>query len=168
MRHLALALAFILLLAPAHAQTVPGAIAVQSAWARATPAGARTGAVYLTLVNNGAAEDELVAASTPVADRAQLHTERIENGVMKMRPSAAVDVKPGATVMLKPGGVHVMLIGLKQPLKEGESFPLTLEFARGGKREVEVRVAGIGAMGMSDGGAMGHDSGHSPMEMEKR
>ena len=138
-------------------------VAVTDAWARATPGGARTGAVYLTLVNHGADGDRLVGVVTPVADQAQLHVESVENGIMKMRPLAEVEVKPGATIMLKPGATHVMLVGLKQPLKEGESFPLTLDFAKAGKQEVQVKVAKVGAMG-PDSGAMGaHDMSHMDM-----
>jgi periplasmic copper chaperone A len=138
-------------------------VAVTDAWARATPGGAKTGAVYLTLMNHGADGDRLVGVATPVADRAQLHVESVEDGIMKMRPLAEVEVKPGATAVLKPGASHVMLVGLKQPLKEGESFPLTLDFAKAGKQEVQVNVAKIGAMG-PEGGAMGtHDMGHMDM-----
>ncbi len=120
-------------------------IEVQQPWARATPGGARTGAVYMTIVNHGATDDRLVAASTPVAGAAQIHEMSMDNGVMKMRPIPALDVKPGATVALAPGGYHVMLLNLKQPLKDGDSFPLTLTFAKSGKQDVQVSVAKIGA-----------------------
>jgi hypothetical protein len=138
-------------------------IAVADAWARATPGGAKTGAVYLTLVNHGAKGDKLVGVATPVADQAQLHVESVENGIMKMRPLAEVEVKPGATTVLKPGASHVMLVGLKQPLKEGESFPLTLDFAKAGKQEVQVEVAKVGAMGPESGAMGAHDMSHMDM-----
>lgn len=63
-----------------------------------------------------------------------------------MRPIPALDLKPGATVALTPGGYHVMSLGLKHPLKDGDSFPLTLTFAKSGKQDVMVSVAKIGAM----------------------
>ncbi|HEX6842202.1 MAG TPA: copper chaperone PCu(A)C [Stellaceae bacterium] len=129
-------------------------IAVTDVWARATPGGAKTGAVYLTLVNHGVEGDRLLGVATPVAAEAQLHTETTENGIMKMRRLTEVEVKPGAATVLKPGASHVMLVGLKQPLKEGESFPLMLDFAKAGKEEVQVKVAKVGAMG-PDGGTMG-------------
>jgi copper(I)-binding protein len=145
----------------AAAQTpAPAGVAVEAVWARATPPGAKTGAVYLTLVNNGAADDRLVGVSTPVADRAQLHVESNDNGVMRMRPLAAVDVKPGAHVTFKPGGMHVMLLGLKRQLKEGDRFPLALDFAKAGRREVLVAVAKAGAMGIQDHSGMRHDIDH--------
>jgi periplasmic copper chaperone A len=155
------------LLASARAQTpISPEVVVESAWARATPGGARTGAVYLTLVARGTDGDRLIGIATPVADQAQLHVESIENGIMKMRPVAGVEVKPGAAAVLKPGAIHVMLIGLKQPLKEGETFPLTLDFAKAGKQEAQVQVVKAGAMGMPGMGATGlHDMSH--MEMMK-
>jgi copper(I)-binding protein len=64
-----------------------------------------------------------------------------------MRPVEAIEVTPGAPIVLQPGGLHVMLIGLKAPLKEGERFPLTLTFERAGTIEVEVVVEKLGAMG---------------------
>jgi copper(I)-binding protein len=122
------------------------AITVQQPWARATPGGAQTGAVYMTIVNSGASGDQLVAASTPVAGTAQVHEMSMNNGVMQMRPVAALDVKPGATVALAPGGYHIMLLGLNRPLKDGDSFPMTLTFAKSGKQDVVVSVAKVGAM----------------------
>lgn len=145
MKHLILAAA-LLFAVGAHAQT-SGDITVQSIWARATPPGAKTAAVYLTLANKGKTDDKLVGASTPVAGMAGLHTEIMDNGVMKMRPVKAVDIKPGATATLKPGGRHVMLMGLKQPLKQGDHFPITLTFAHAPPLTVQVEVAKVGAPG---------------------
>jgi copper(I)-binding protein len=140
---------------------IASGIAVEGVWARATPAGAATGAVYLTLANRGADVDRLVGVATPVAARAQLHTESSENGVMKMRPLDQLEIKPGSAVVLKPGAAHVMLSGLKQPLKEGETFPLSLEFAKAGRRDVQVTVVKVGAMGAD--AAQGHDMSHMDM-----
>lgn len=151
-----IAFAFVAALsAPAFAQS-PGAssITIDAAWARATPGGAKTGVVYLTLTNHGADADRLVAASTPVAEKAEFHTEFEDNGVMKMRPLAAIEVKPHEKTVLKPNGMHLMLIGLKQPLKEGENFPLTLEFAHAGTMVVPIKVTKLGAMDM---GGRDHD-----------
>lgn len=114
--------------------------------------------------NHGAAVDQLVGIATPVADRAEFHLDSVENGVMKMRPLKQIELKPGDATVLKPGAVHIMLMGLKQPLKEGDSFPLTLDFAKAGKRDLQVKVAKAGAMGMPGAGAMGaHDMGHMDM-----
>jgi copper(I)-binding protein len=76
--------------------------------------------------------------ATPAADEAELHIALTENGVAKMRPVSAVDANDGTPVVMKPGGLHIMLTRLKAPLKEGQSFPLTLTFekalARHGRR----------------------------------
>ncbi len=126
-----------------------GDITVKSAWSRATPAGAKTGVIYLTLANTGAAEDKLIGAATPVADKAQLHSNTMNNGVMEMRPLASLAIKPGGKAVLKPGGNHLMLTGLKQQLKAGDFFTVTLEFEHAGKIETQVSVAKAGAVSMS-------------------
>lgn len=124
-----------------------GSIEVTHAWARATAATAKTGAAYLTLVNKGTSDDRLVAVAGTVAAKAELHVTNAENGVMKMRPLAAVEVKAGGQAELKPGGMHIMLVGLAAPLKEGQQFPLTLTFEKAGTVEVTVTVEKAGAMG---------------------
>ena len=129
--------------APAWAQTAT--IEVEHAWARATPGGAKTAALYMTLVNKGAAEDRLVSVSTPVAARAEVHDSTTENGVMRMRPLAALPVKPGTPTVLKPGGYHVMLTELKQPLVAGQSFALSLTFEKAGTIEATASVEKVGA-----------------------
>ena len=134
--------------ATAHAQATPtSSIEVTNVWARATPAAAKSGAAYLTIVNKGASTDKLVAAESPVAGKVELHKTVNDNGVMKMLPVDAVTVKPGAKVTFRPGGYHVMLIELKQPLKQGDSFPLALTFVKGGKIEVTAKVGKVGGMG---------------------
>ena len=134
-------------LAPAAAQNATMPIMVQNAWARATAGNIKTGGAYMTLVDNGTAPDKLVAASTPVAGKAELHVMSMDKGIMTMRPVAAITVEPGKPTELKPGGYHVMLTDLKQPLKEGDSFPLSLTFANAGTIQVTVKVEKPGAMG---------------------
>ena len=127
-------------------QPAPSAIEVTQAWSRATPGGAPVGAGYLALTNRGAEADRLIGGSSEVAARVEVHEMSMDNGVMKMRELAGgLEVKPGETVTLKPGGHHLMLMGLKHGLKEGERFKAQLEFARGGKTEVEFVVQGMGA-----------------------
>jgi periplasmic copper chaperone A len=127
-----------------------GSVTVEHAWARATPKGAPNAAVYLTLVNNGSEADRLIGASSPVADNVQFHEERDENGVSKMLALQAIDVAPGASVALKPNGIHLML-HIKQQLKQGETFALTLTFEKAGPIEATVRVGKVGAMDDMDG-----------------
>src|SRR6516164_4279509 len=126
-------LAAILLLAlfvsnETHAQTSTNTVTVEQAWARATPGGARTGAAYMTLINNGTSTDQLLSATTPVADQVQFHKNTEDNGVSRMREVHNVELSPGGKIIFKPGDMHMMIVGLKQPLQEGQTFPLTLQF----------------------------------------
>ena len=131
-----------------------GGLVVKDAWARATPGGAQTGAAYATIVSPTA--DRLVAVASPVAKTVQLHSMSMEGAVMRMRPVAAIDIPAGQPVMLKPGGFHIMLDGLNQPLREKQTFPLTLSFEKAGPQQVTVTVEKAGSMGPAGatGGAM--------------
>ncbi|HXX51890.1 MAG TPA: copper chaperone PCu(A)C [Xanthobacteraceae bacterium] len=129
------------------------AIAVEQPWARATPAGAQTGAVYMTLNNKTSAADRLTGASSDVAAQVRVHEMAVVDGVMQMRQLAdGLPIPAGGSVTLKPGGYHVMLIGLKKPLVAGETFPLTLTFAKAGNISVTIPVQAMGAMKDGKGG----------------
>jgi len=111
----------------------------------ATPslAGSANGAAYLvSLENTGSQADKLLRASTPMAASVELHSMNVDaQGVMRMRQVDAIDLAPKSTLKMRPGmGYHLMLVGLKQPLREGSTFPMTMEFQRGGKVEVKVVV----------------------------
>ena len=123
----------------------PTQLEVDNAWAGATPGNAENGAAYVTITSPTA--DRLVTASTPVAKKAELHTMSVQGMVMKMRPISGVDIPAGHPVSLKPAGEHIMLMGLSQPLREGQSFPLTLDFEKAGPRTVTVTVERVGAKG---------------------
>jgi periplasmic copper chaperone A len=133
---------------PALAQGAGDAsIAVEQPWARATPAGAITGAAYMTLDNKSGTADRLTGASSDVAEKVQIHEMKVENGVMKMREVPdGLPIPAGGSVVLKPGSYHVMLIGLKKPLTAGEKIPLTLTFEKAGNISVTVPVQAMGAM----------------------
>jgi len=93
-------------------------IVIDNAWSRATPKGASVGAGYFTVTNKGSVPDRLIGVTSAVADHAEVHEMAMKDGVMTMRPLAGgLEIKPGQTVQLKPGGNHVMMFGLKQPLK---------------------------------------------------
>ena len=118
-------------------------IAIGHPFATPSLAGTTNGAAYLASVENkGAVADRLVRASTPAAARVEIHTMAVDaQGVMRMREIDGIALAPKAKVQMKPGaGLHLMLIGLKEPLKEDASFPMTLEFERAGKVEVKVIV----------------------------
>ena len=111
----------------------------------ATPslAGSASGAAYLaSLENSGNQADKLMRASTPMAASVELHTMSVDGqGVMRMRQIDAIELASKSTLKMRPGaGYHLMLVDLKQPLREGSTFPMTLEFQRGGKVEVNVVV----------------------------
>jgi copper(I)-binding protein len=95
----------------------------------------------MTLVNQGGEADRLVAAQTEVAQVVELHESKLEGDVMKMQPvEGGIPVPAKGEVELKPGGLHVMLIGLKQSLNEGDRFLVTLEFEKSGPLQVEAEV----------------------------
>ena len=126
----------------AHGANV-GDIAIGHPYATPSIPGTSNGAAYLASVENkGTVADRLVRASTPAAARVELHTMAVDaQGVMRMREVDGIALAPKAKVQMKPGsGLHLMLMGLKEPLKEDASFPMTLEFERAGKVEVKVVV----------------------------
>ena len=118
-------------------------ISITDVWSRAASVG-RPGVVYLTVTDTGA-PDRLLGVSTPVAERAELHESFTQGGVMKMRPADAAPVAPNKPLRLVPGGYHIMLMGLKQPLKEGDTFPITLKFQHAGEVEATALVRNAGA-----------------------
>ncbi len=132
-----------------------GDIAIGHPFATPSIPGTPNGAAYLASIENkGTVADKLVRASTPAAARVELHTMAVDaQGVMRMREIDGIALAPKAKVQMKPGaGLHMMLIGLKEPLKEDASFPMTLEFERAGKVDVKVivgqpRPAGAAASG---------------------
>jgi copper(I)-binding protein len=125
-------------------------------WARATPKGATVGAGYLTISNNGTEPDRLVGGSAAPASRFEVHTTVMEKGVAKMRQVPALEIKPGETIELKPGGVHLMLMGLKQPLKQGQKVKGTLVFERAGTVAIEFAIQAAGAPAGSGQGGHHH------------
>ncbi len=120
-----------------------GDVAIVHPFATPTIPGTTTGAAYITALENaGVSADKLVRASTPAAARVEIHTMSVDaQGVMRMREIDGIALAPKAKVQMKPGtGLHLMLVGLKAPLKEGASFPMTLQFERAGSVEVNVVV----------------------------
>ena len=121
---------------------------IRQPFARATPASARTAAVFMTIENKGKEADRLLSASSPAAGIVEIHEMKMAGGMMQMREVNGLEIKPGATVELKPGGYHVMLMDLKAPLKEGESVPVTLKFEKAGTVEVKASIEAMGASRM--------------------
>lgn len=140
MRFLLAVPALLVLATTAFAQESP--IRIADPKARPTAPGG-TGVVYMIVFNRGAADDDLTGLSTPIADKAEMHRTATENGISHMDAVADLPVKANGNAIFGPGGLHIMLTGLKQPLKLGDSFPLTLRFARAGTVTVTVPVQQI-------------------------
>jgi len=122
-----------------------GEITIGHPYARSTAPGQPNGGAFLSLENRGA-DDKLVSADAgPIASRTELHTMSMDGDVMRMRRVDDIAVGSGKAVALKPGGYHVMMFGLKAPLKEGDTFPLKLHFEKAGDVTVTVNVEGPAA-----------------------
>lgn len=124
-----------------------GPLHIGHPYARSTPPGASVGAAYLSISNKGQSSDRLVRASTPRAQAVELHSMSMEGNIMRMRQVQGIAAVAGSTVKLEPGGFHLMLTGLKQPLKAGERFPLTLIFEKAGQVTVDIVVQEAAAAG---------------------
>jgi copper(I)-binding protein len=126
------------------AQQVPAIAAadvhVDQAWARAARQGDATGAAYVSIVNHGTAPDRLLAVASDVAQRAEVHEHRHEQGMMRMRPLASLPIAAGATVTMQPMGTHIMLFGINKKLTAGERFTLRLRFEQAGEIALPVTV----------------------------
>jgi copper(I)-binding protein len=121
--------------APAQAQ-----VTVQDAWVRATVPQQKATGLFASVTS--AKGGRVVAASSPVAEVVEIHEMAMDNQVMRMRAIPALELPAGKAVELKPGGFHVMLMGLKQQVKEGDTVPVTLvvEAADGKRENVEVKA----------------------------
>ncbi|MBU4435012.1 MAG: copper chaperone PCu(A)C [Alphaproteobacteria bacterium] len=131
-----------------------GSITVQSPWSRPAQAG-MNGVGFMTLVNTGAKPVTLTAIESPLAAKVELHQSSMANGVMTMRRQDTTTLAAGGKLELSPGGYHLMLLGLKQPLKVGQKAPLTLVFADGQRVTVDLTVR-LTPPNAATGGMMDH------------
>ena len=145
MRRLVLALG---LLAPiaVSAAAQPAAVRAEQPWARATAPRQTIGGVYMTLTSP--VDDRLLGASSPVAGHAEVHEMTMDGDVMRMRElTDGLRLPAGQAVALTPGGLHMMLVDLRQPLAAGQVIPVQLRFEHAPPRDLQVRVAAVGAQG---------------------
>lgn len=134
---------------------VVGDLTIAQPWSRATAKGAHVAGGYVVLTNKGTKDDVLLSGSTNISDKVEIHEMAVTDGVMRMRNLAGgLPIKAGESVELKPGSYHVMFIGLKNPLMEGETFVVDMNFQNAGKVPVKFTVRGIGARGT------GHEEKH--------
>lgn len=111
-----------------------------SAWARATPPGVTTAAIYLTLMNHSGSDLQLTAATSGISDRIELHTHKTEHGMMNMEQVQFINLPDDSMTALKPHAEHLMVFNLKKPLKVGEQVSVELIFDNGETLAVEVPV----------------------------
>ena len=142
--------------ASAHDYTLQN-LRIDHPFARATPPGAQSGGVYLTIENRGTSKDRLVKVASPAAATVELHSMTMDGNVMRMRAIAGLDIAPGAVVTLGSAGYHVMLVGLARPLVVGDRIAMTLTFEKAGAVEVTALVEA-----MVPGAAAGHGASHAP------
>jgi periplasmic copper chaperone A len=121
-----------------------GELSIDRPYASATPAGSKNGAAYFKAINNASKlPDRLVSVRSQIAASTELHTMRMDGNIMRMREVTSIDIPASGVTLFGQGtenGYHVMLMGLKEPLKEGDSFKLNLKFEKAGEIEVSVRV----------------------------
>jgi hypothetical protein len=103
---------------------------LRDGWARATDSGA-TGGAYLVLENRDTTPVSLTGVATAVAEAAELHETMVHDGVAHMMPHTAVAIAPGATLAMAPGGMHLMLVGMRRAVAEGDTVEVVLRFTRG-------------------------------------
>lgn len=136
--------------APALAQTT-----TKDVWVRGTVASQKATGAFMQITSTQGGK--LVSAASPLAGVVEIHEMKMEGNVMKMAAVAGLDLPAGKTVELKPGGYHVMLMDLKQPLKAGDTVPLTLTVeGKDGKKETLELKAPVRALGAAPTGAMDH------------
>ncbi|MBP9158978.1 MAG: copper chaperone PCu(A)C [Sphingobium sp.] len=133
-----------------------GSLSIEHPWSRETAVGQKVGGGFMTITNKGSREDRLLSGTSPVAAEVQLHTMSMDGGIMRMRQvEGGIAVPAKGKLELKPGGYHIMFMGLKRPLKQGERLPVTLRFQRAGSVTVQVAVQPVGSAGLMEGGHAG-------------
>jgi copper(I)-binding protein len=115
-------------------------LTVQDPYVRLAPPNAPATGAFMVIRNGGDKDVKVLKADNPVSRVTELHTHLNEGGVMKMRPVAAIEVKAKGETVLKPGGLHVMMIDLKAPMKEGDVVPITLTLDDGSTKQVDAKV----------------------------
>lgn len=133
--------AFVAIVGPASAHDFKvGKIEINHPWSRPTPPSAPVAGGYMILKNAGSDTDRLVQVTSPSAERAEVHRSVVESGVASMRPVDGLALEPGATVDFEAEKLHIMFIGPKQQLQDGDKFPATLVFEKAGTVDVEFVV----------------------------
>ncbi|MGB4065441.1 MAG: copper chaperone PCu(A)C [Azonexus sp.] len=115
-------------------------VSVQDPYVRLAPPNAPATGAFMVIKNNGDKDVKVIKADNPISKVTELHTHINDGGVMKMRPVPSIEVKAKGEAVLKPGGLHVMMIDIKAPMKEGDVVPITLSFDDGSTKQVDAKV----------------------------
>ena len=135
---------------PSHA--ADSNLRIHAPYVRLAPPGAAATGAFMRIENTGATDRQLIKAESPAAKTVELHTHINEGGMMKMRAVPFIAIKAGGQTELKPGSYHVMLIGLTQPLKDGDPVAITLTFDDGSQQRISAPARPIHAEAASHGG----------------
>ena len=141
---------FILLILLCCQSAFADGIYLTNAWLRATPSGMASAAVYGTLVNSSTVDELVVSITSELADSAMLHRSVSEDGMTRMLHADEILIKAGTQVDFKPGGLHVMLIGLRQPLISGGNVPLRIKLKSGAEFSAMAKVGSITQLSYPD------------------
>jgi copper(I)-binding protein len=139
-------------------QSQGGEIEAHEVWSRPAVNGGN-GAVYMVIHNHTRRPDQLIGAESAVAQTVELHKSEVnDQGVMVMLKQDAIDLPADGEIIMQPGGYHIMLLGLKQDLKVGDTFEVVLKFRSHPDLRLQVTVKEGGGMDMQHGGGE-HDQG---------
>jgi len=147
----------------AHEQSA-GQLELKHLWVKQVP-GARNGAMFVEITNQGNTDDRLIAVRTDMAKKAQLHTQVIEDGIARMRRVEGIDIPAGGTVRLEPGGMHIMLLGIQGMQMDGAMVPVTLVFEGAGDISLTAAIEGM-MQGAGEHESMNGDNMHHDMDGE--
>ena len=140
-----------------------GDLEINHPWSRETPEGAKVAGGFLVITNHGKTADRLIAVSSEISEKGEIHEMAVKDGVMTMRQlENGLEIPAGGKVELKPGSYHLMFMGLKAQPKKGEKFAGTLTFEKAGKIDVEFAVDAMGGETENHGGndSKGEHSSH--------
>lgn len=143
--HIAACVLATLIAAPALAGSAAESVTASEPYVRMVPPGMNISGAFMTLKNADSKDHKLVRVDSAAAQAVELHTHTNDGGVMRMRQIKEIDIKTKGEAELKPGSLHVMLIGLKRDLKEGDNIALTLTFEDGSSKKIEAPVRKIQA-----------------------
>ena len=116
---------------------------IENLQVRATPPHTQNSAAFMLITNNSETAYKFVAASSDIAERVELHTHTMSEGMMKMRQVSEIEIAANSSIELRSGSFHVMFLGLKAPLKEGDSVQLKLYFNNGDEITVDAPIKKI-------------------------